>query len=159
MIAAALAHPQSRTVWARLVLGESVADAVAGLPAARAPRALAALRQAGLVRDGPDGEVAGVEVFAGLLRAAAPPVRIGIDRFLRDGRIHTYPASQGERHELFAWVVERAISPGEELDEKAVNARLAAFHDDVAVLRRYLVDAGLLERTRSGSSYARVMPR
>ena len=32
--------------------------------------------------------------------------------------------------------------------------RLARFTRDPAALRRYLVDAGLLERTRSGSEYA-----
>ena len=151
-VAAALADPGIRAVWARLVLGASVDDAVAPLPPAKRARALASLRAAGLVDD--DGAV--TDVFRRLLRSG--PVRAprtGVDRFLRGGRIDTYPASRAERRELLAWVVERAVAPGEELDEKALGTRLAAFHDDVAVLRRYLVDAELLERTRDGALYAR----
>ncbi len=45
--------------------------------------------------------------------------------------------------------------PGEILTERAVNDRLAAIVDDVAAMRRYLVDAGLLERSRDGGAYSR----
>jgi hypothetical protein len=41
--------------------------------------------------------------------------------------------------------------------EKEVNARLALFHPDVASLRRYLVDDGLV--TRAGGEYRRVGER
>jgi len=37
-----------------------------------------------------------------------------------------------------------------------VNLRLLRYSDDVAVLRRYLVDFELLERTADGTSYRRV---
>jgi hypothetical protein len=40
------------------------------------------------------------------------------------------------------------------LSEKELNERLEPFSSDVAVLRRHLVDHGLVERTRSGSEYA-----
>ena len=39
--------------------------------------------------------------------------------------------------------------------ERQVNERLLNYADDVVLLRRYLVDFGLLERTASGSSYRR----
>lgn len=50
----------------------------------------------------------------------------------------------------------RAFSPGDVLTETEVNDRVRAYapNEDVAVLRRYLVDHQLLERTRSGSEYA-----
>jgi len=38
----------------------------------------------------------------------------------------------------------------------ALRERLAAFSDDTAVLRRYLVDHGLAERRADGSQYALV---
>ncbi len=154
-VAAALNHPPTRAVWARLVLGEAVPDAVAGLPAARARQALAALRRAGLIVGPDDAPVASGTVFADLLGSAAPPPRTGVDRFLRDGRVVTFPATQGDRFELFSWLVGEILEPGEEVDEKEVNTRLAGYVDDVARLRRFLVDAGLLERTRDGSVYAR----
>jgi hypothetical protein len=151
-VVAALANPDMRLTWARLVLGADEADASAGLSPARRRKVLEGLRGAGLVdeasapRDG---------VFAEALASApVPPKPTGPERFLRDGRIAQYPAGQSERLEVLALVAGRAFRAGEVLDEAEVNERLAAFHDDYAVLRRYLVDAGLLLRTRSGSSYA-----
>lgn len=46
--------------------------------------------------------------------------------------------------------------PGETLAEHDVNGRLLPYSEDVAVLRRYLVDASLLERRVDGSQYALV---
>lgn len=43
-----------------------------------------------------------------------------------------------------------AIPAAEELDEFDVNNRLRPFSDDVATLRRLLVDEGLLERPAPG---------
>ncbi|MCL2514863.1 MAG: DUF2087 domain-containing protein [Microbacteriaceae bacterium] len=151
-VVAALANPDMRTVWARLVLGADIEDAFAGLSPARARKVAAGLAAAGLV-DAASAPRPGV--FAEVLAAApVPPQPSGPERFLRDGRIDRYPASQAERGELLALVAGRAFRSGEVLDESTVNERLAAFHEDVAVLRRYLVDFGLLVRTRSGSSYA-----
>jgi hypothetical protein len=151
-VVAALANPDVRLTWARLVAGMSETDATAGLSPARRRRVLESLRGAGLIDE---ASVPRSSVFAELL-AAAPvaPQPTGPERFLRGGRIAQYPASQTERGELLALVAERAFRSGEVLDEREVNERLASFHDDVAVLRRYLVDFGLLVRTRSGSSYA-----
>jgi hypothetical protein len=56
-----------------------------------------------------------------------------------------------------------AFEPGVDYPERDVNLRLALRHPDVASLRRYLVDAGLVERaagiyrlTASGEALARV---
>lgn len=151
-VVAALANPDLRLTWARLVAGADETDATAGLSPARRRKVLEGLRGAGLVDE---ASVPRPAVFGELLAAApVPPQPTGPERFLRDGRITQYPASQAERRELLGLVAERAFRSGEVLGEREVNERLAAFHDDVAVLRRYLVDAGLLVRTRSGSSYA-----
>jgi hypothetical protein len=60
-----------------------------------------------------------------------------------------------QRRELLAWIAREAIEPGEHLTEKQVNERLLSYTDDVVMLRRYMIDFGLLERTPSGSSYSR----
>lgn len=81
-----------------------------------------------------------------------------ITRFLtRDGRIDRYPQRGEVRRELLAWVLERAVPRDAVFTEAQIGDLLEAFAPggDTAVLRRYLVDAGLLERTRSGSAYAR----
>ena len=54
------------------------------------------------------------------------------------------------RPEVFADVLRQ----GEVVTERVITERLAAYADDSASLRRYLVDAGLVERTSTGSEYA-----
>ena len=94
-------------------------------------------------------------VFRELLTQPRRLPKTGVDRFLRLGRIERYPANAAERHGLLAWIAGQAFRPGEDLTEKQVNERLLSYTDDVVLLRRYLVDAGLLQRTASGSSYSR----
>ena len=78
----------------------------------------------------------------------------GHDRFLRrDGRIDRYPANKEQRRLLLAWIAGQVLAPGEVLDERTFNARLVEHADDHVMLRRYLVDAGLVERTPEGGSY------
>ncbi len=99
----------------------------------------------------------------GVWRRAAPRPRVAADditRFLdASGRIDRYPLRSAQRRELLTWVAARAFSPADRLTEPQVNDRLAPFAPagDVAALRRYLVDHGLLERTASGSEYALVV--
>jgi hypothetical protein len=50
------------------------------------------------------------------------------------------------------------FEPGRRYKEKEVNEILAAYHEDVAALRRYMVDEGFMEREagiywRSGGSF------
>lgn len=151
---AALANEQTRTVWAQLVLGAP--DAGADLSPSRRRHALASLEKAGLIERAGSGWLV-VDAFSAVLTAAPRAMRPnGVERFLTaSGRIDRYPANLGEREALLRHVVERSIAPGEVLDEKVLGERLARFSDDVAVLRRYLVDFALLERTASGSEYAR----
>ena len=52
----------------------------------------------------------------------------------------------------------RILVDDERLTEREINERLAAIVDDVAAIRRYLVDEGLIERTRSGTEYALARP-
>lgn len=79
----------------------------------------------------------------------------GTARFMRLGRIERYPANLAERRELLAWIAREAVKPGENLTERQVNERLLSYTDDVVLLRRYMIDFGVLERTPSGSSYSR----
>ncbi|MFN8167823.1 MAG: DUF2087 domain-containing protein [Candidatus Nanopelagicales bacterium] len=63
----------------------------------------------------------------------------------RDGRIVSMPAKWSRRLVLLD-VVAQGFEPGEVYDETEVNAVLRPWWDDVAALRRYLVDAGMLGR-------------
>jgi hypothetical protein len=65
--------------------------------------------------------------------------------FLRDGRIVSMPAKQSKRIIVLDYVAQR-FDPGVRYTEAQVNDALRELHDDYAMLRRYLVDYGLLDR-------------
>ena len=153
-VMAALANRDARTAYAQIVLGAAV---LADVKDQRRNRAIAILLEAGLVEPaGSNAYEASETIFHNLLsQQPRRQPKTGVDRFLRLGRIDRYPASAADRRELLAWIVGEAIQPGEDLTERQVNERLLSYTDDVVLLRRYLVDFGLLERTASGSSYSR----
>jgi len=65
--------------------------------------------------------------------------------FDADGRLTTIPAKHGKRLVVLDWLAQ-LFEPGERYPETEVNNRLRSAHDDVAALRRYLVDEGFLSR-------------
>lgn len=154
-VIAALANPDTRTAIGLLIVGGDVEEFLATKSPSRRRHIVGSLESAGLVTD--DLRLR-QDVFAELLRR--DPVRraTGIERFLRDGRIAQYPSNQEDREELLRWVAGRAIRPDEVIGERDMNERLAEFSDDTAVLRRYLVDFGIVERRRDGTEYALVTP-
>ena len=156
-VVAALANNDARTAYAQIVLGARLSDVVAGLNDRRRNRAIAALLESGLVeRNAANELVASEAIFRDLLtQQPRRQAQTGVARFMRLGRIESYPANMAERRELLAWLVSEAIEPAEQLTEKQVNERLLSYTDDVVMLRRYMIDFGLLERTPSGSSYWR----
>jgi hypothetical protein len=65
--------------------------------------------------------------------------------FEADGRLVTVPAKRTKRLVVLNHLAQR-FEPGERYSETEVNNRLREAHDDVAALRRYLVDEGFLSR-------------
>lgn len=154
---AALANPHSRTVFAQVVLGAEPATVGQDLGPSRREHAVRVLHDAGLVEEVEGRLVARPEVFGRALAAASAVPRTGVERFLDGrGKVDRYPSDETEHHALLEHIVVRALDEGEVLTEPELNQRLTVFSDDVATLRRHLVDGELLERTRSGSEYARV---
>jgi hypothetical protein len=75
----------------------------------------------------------------------------------RDGTIRQIPSSrsQPEKFRIILNYLISAFETGRNYTEKEVNIIIQRFNDDVAGLRRDLVDAGLLARERDGSKYWR----
>jgi hypothetical protein len=76
--------------------------------------------------------------------------------FLRDGRLVSIPARTGKRDLLLPVILDRCFPEDRAYEEKEVNMRLALLHPDVAALRRYLVEGGLM--SREAGIYRRVRP-
>jgi len=66
-------------------------------------------------------------------------------RFFRGDRLETMPRHAKDREAVLAYVASR-FEPGRAYPELEVNSLLMSAADDVAMLRRYLIDAGLLTR-------------
>lgn len=81
--------------------------------------------------------------------ASVAPLDLGavalLRPFLRDGRVVTIPRKRATRRALLN-ALAQLFEPGRHYPEATVNAMLRPTHDDVAALRRYLVDEGLLDR-------------
>lgn len=145
-VVAALDSSDRRRVYAEAVLG------MPGEPSTQRDKALAALREAGLV-DTTGAPIA--DAFARLLAETPPVTRQGLERWVTAGVITEWPSRPADREELLAWVLERATEPGESLGERELTERLAALGPDPVALRRALVDADLLTRTADGAEYRR----
>ncbi len=65
--------------------------------------------------------------------------------FVKEGRIVTMPTRRAKRLVVLDHVAQ-SFEPGRTYPEVEVNEVLRGFHEDVAALRRYLVDEGFLSR-------------
>ena len=80
---------------------------------------------------------------------AGPPE---LARFFRGDRLDVVPRRANDRAAVLSFIAGR-FERSREYPEDEVNSVLLSAYDDVAMLRRYLVDAGLL--TRANGRYRR----
>jgi hypothetical protein len=79
-----------------------------------------------------------------------------IRAFVKDGRLVSIPAKPRKRELLLPYLLDVAFPDDRDYEEREVNQRLALLHRDVAALRRYFVDGGLM--TRDAGIYRRAVP-
>lgn len=156
-LVAALANPDARHVMGLLFIGHDPGPSLGTMSPSRRRHLVGILRASGAVAQDGSGVLSLTPgVFAELLRQGAAPRATGVERFLRGGRIAHYPSGAAARAALLRHVASRVLEPGEVVTEREITDRLGALTDDPAALRRYLVDAELVERRRDGSEYALV---
>jgi hypothetical protein len=146
-----LADDDRRRVAAALVLGAASVDDVraqTGLGARAAATAVARLVDGGLVVRGDDGTL---HLLGGAFRqatiAAAPerPTPDPDGACFVEGRLVRIPTKRAQKLAVLDRLAQE-FEVGVRYTEIQVNAALRRFHDDVAALRRYLVDDGFLDR-------------
>ena len=162
-----LASPARLRVVAALVLGARTPSQVAEATQLGEDEVAAAttrLIRSGLVVADGAGLALRMEAFGEAARAGAtkrpvddfgaadPAVRKVLRAFIVDGRLTAIPAPGRKRHVVLEYLA-AAFEPGVRYSEAQVNAALRVWHDDVAALRRYLVEDGLL--TRQSGEYWR----
>jgi hypothetical protein len=153
---ALLAKPDRLKALAAVALGAGTVAEVAeraDLEPRAAATALNRLVAGGLLQGTPR---TGYGVRVDLLRAAArrPAAEPAagdqvasdvVGRFLRRDRHVAIPASRGKRLAVLDHLA-GLFEPGRRYPEREVNEILRAWHPDYAMLRRYLVDEGFLDR-------------
>jgi hypothetical protein len=155
-----LADDERRRVFAALVLGAGDVSEVrelTGLGLREAVTALGRLVDAGLVVADDKGRhyLLG-EAFRLAAMAAAPTEADDLAdvpreqakvlrAFFRDGRLLQIPTVRSKRL-IVLDVLAQEFEPGRRYSETMVNLILGKFHEDVAALRRYLVDEEFMDR-------------
>ena len=77
--------------------------------------------------------------------AAGSPEADVLRRFVHNGRLLAMPAAHGKRRVVLDHLA-GLFEPGRRYPEPEVNQLLERYHPDYAMLRRYLVDDGFLDR-------------
>jgi hypothetical protein len=165
---ALLAEPDRLRALAAVALGAGTLAEVAeraGLEPRAAARALSRLVAGGLL-DGEAGK--GYRVRTEAVRAAAIPPAAETDRderqgdevlrrYVHNGRLLAMPAAHGKRQVVLDHLA-GLFEPGRRYPEPEVNELLGRYHPDYAMLRRYLVDDGFLDRAdeKAGSRTVKV---
>ena len=162
-----LADPERLRIAGALAGGPRSADDLAAsleVPLTRVRRHLSRLAQAGLAAVDADRRT--YALVPETLRQAAlevgPPREAGLAlgavyeeeeavlrSYFRAGRLREIPARQSKRR-IVLTRLSLEFEPGVRYSEREVNETLRRFHEDVASLRRYLVDEDLLSRDRTG---------
>ncbi|OII23064.1 DUF2087 domain-containing protein [Curtobacterium sp. MCBA15_013] len=99
--------------------------------------------------DGPDTPLLG-RTAQELQRLQGPAALLEFDRIAR------MPVPDDQRHPLSVRIVElvfERLGTGRPVPEPVLNAAIAMFAEDVAIVRRDAVDLGVLVRTDDGASY------
>jgi hypothetical protein len=122
-----------------------------GLDSSKIIKTLVRLEKAGLIENrGDNGYYYCAKVLKDLYFGLSQtlehkPEQSHLDRFIRDGRLLTFPKSRDDRR----LVLEHTANMFEfdrRYTETEVNTKLGTLHADYAALRRYLVDYGFLAR-------------
>lgn len=117
-----LANENLRLAAAELIL-EEAARSGRSLTEGQRKKARDRLMKSGLFRS-EDGAFSSSFVTEILGSVKKPGSTSGVERFLAQGRIETYPTRARHRDEVLAWACSKVISGGEVLSEKAINERL-----------------------------------
>jgi hypothetical protein len=75
--------------------------------------------------------------------------------FVKGDRLVSLPARERKKQVILRFLIDRILPDERAVDEVELNRRIAAWHPDVAALRRYLVDSGYA--TRTGMVYRRAV--
>lgn len=152
-------------IAAAISLGANTPEKVAsmtGLDITRVMKSIVKLESAGIIEKKADkGYKFNFNILHTLTKglSAGLPAKAqstGLDRFMKDGRLITYP-SRPDDQLLVLQFLAGLFEQGKEYSEKEVNEKLKAVNPDFAALRRYLYDKGFFDRKRINDNEGRTV--
>lgn len=99
-----------------------------------------------------------LEAHSNQRRRASPDERVLRTYFDESGRLRSLPAQHKKRQVVLRRLAE-AIEPDRVYSEPELNRVIRQFHDDVASIRRMLIEEKLVLRARDGHAYKRTGPK
>ena len=151
-VVAVLADEERLRLFARIVI-DCPSVAVLG---ADDRRRLTPLVECGVVERDDDGRLRGAPGrFAQLLRANAKAAPAGPQRFFTGGMLAHLPRRVQDRDEVLRYLASQTLDLLEPVTERTLTRRLRERVTDPVAVRRAMVDAGLVTRTRDGAEYWR----
>lgn len=171
--ASALADARRLGLYGRIITSAQEGNPLQAADLDRAEtKSLAVLHKAGLVSSGPDGLGADPGCFSRLLQEGQRKTDSSPLRFLAPGNAGTLPSKRADRLELLHHLAGEVFSrqgsafagsdpaaAKAQLTETEVTSRLGEFTADPAMLRRAMVDEGIVRRSPDGSRYWLAKPR
>ncbi len=154
-ISGLLADEERFKILGAIALGARTLDKIAsvtGLGNAVIMKAIVKLEGAGLITKKENGYVFNIDVIKAFNRELSKnipkkPALTDVERFLRDGKLNTYPRARSDQQEVFERFIE-LFEYERPYPEKEVNEKLKAVNPDFAALRRNLFDFGFFSRER-----------
>jgi hypothetical protein len=154
-VTGALADDEIFKILAAVALGANTPDKISrltGFDNSKIIKSMVKLEKAGLVENTSD---TGYRYYTQKIKdlnhhlnksLAHKPTLTGVDRFIRNGRLQTFPKSRDDRLPVLEYIA-NLFEFDKQYPEIEVNIKLTALHQDFAALRRYLIDYGFFERS------------
>jgi len=75
-----------------------------------------------------------------------------INKFFKNNQLHVIPSKEKYKIVILNFLIEK-FNPNKQYTEPEINQVLKSFYPDFAILRRYLVDYKLLDRSKDCRLY------
>lgn len=76
-----------------------------------------------------------------------------LEKYFKNGHLITIPRKEKAKQSVFIYFQEQLAKQGQVFTEKEINDFFSQYFHDPVILRRYLVDYGLLQRDAYGRRY------
>lgn len=156
-VIATLANKECQKMYAKIIL-ESTPEVLNH----RDRKVIEKLKKVGLVEESEKEGLQVTDIFSKYLstiKDSKPQDSDSVQKFLTNGRVHSWPSKVRDKDKLLIWIIQKSISKNEKISEHKLNERIRNYTNDPALVRRFGVDHGILVRNPSTQIYERIFKK